>query len=68
MFVLLCITLCRSSFAIPLKRSRKLVGLLLLSYRCIVTINTLWRFLTSPWVGLQYVIVVFSDYTHLLFK
>ena len=33
----------------------------LLSYRCIVTINVLWHFLTVPWVGLQCVIVVFPD-------
>ena len=41
--------------------------LLLLSYRCIVTINALWLFLTVPWVGLQCVVVVFPDHTHLLF-
>ena len=56
-----------SSFAIILKRKRKLVALLLLSYRCIVTINALLLYLMVPWVGLQYVIVVFSDHTHLLF-
>ena len=61
---LLCV---HSSFAIILKRKRKLVALLLLSYRCIVTINVLWLILTVPWVGLQYVIVVFPDHTHLLF-
>ena len=45
-----------------------LVALLLLSCRCIVTINDLWIFLTVPWVGLQCVIVVFlTDHTHLLF-
>ena len=67
-FVLLCITLCLfSSFAIILKRKRKLVALLLLSYRCI-TINNLWLFLTVPWVILQGVIVVFPDHTHLLFE
>ena len=55
-------------FAIILKRKRKQVALLLLSYRCIVTINVLWLFLTMPWVGLQCVIVVFPDHTHLLFK
>ena len=27
----------------------------------------LWLFLRVPWVGLQYVIVVFPDHTHLLF-
>ena len=62
-YALLCV---HSSFAIILKRKRKLVALLL-SYRCIVTINDLWLFLTVPWVGLQYVIVVFPDHTHLLF-
>ena len=64
-YALLCVL---SSFAVILKRKRKLVALLLLSYRCIVTINTLWLFLTVPWVGLQYVIVVFPDHTHLLFN
>ena len=63
-YALLCV---HSSFAIILKRKRKLVALLLLSYRCIVTINVLWLIFTVPWVGLQYVIVVFPDYTHLLF-
>ena len=59
-----------SSFANILKRKRKLVALLLhvLSYRCIVTINVLWLFLTVPWVGLQCVIVVLCDHTHLLFE
>ena len=57
-----------SGFAIILKRKRKLVALLLLSYRCIVTINDLWLILTMPWVGLQYVIVVFPVHIHLLFS
>ena len=48
-----------------LKRKRKLVALLLLSYRCIDTV--LWLFLTVWWVGQQCVIVVFPDYTHLRF-
>ena len=59
-YALLCV---HSSFETILKRKRKLVAFLLLSYRCIVTINVLWLFL----VGLQYVIVVFPDHTHLLF-
>ena len=62
-YTLLCVN---SSFTIILKRKRKLVALLLLSYRCIVTINVPWLFLTVPWVGLQYVIVVFPDHSHLL--
>ena len=44
-YALLCV---HSSFAIILKGNRKLVALLLLSYRCIVTINVLWLFLTVP--------------------
>ena len=63
-YALLCI---HSSFAIILKRKRKLVALLSLSYRCIVTVNVLWIFPTVPWVGLQGVIVVFPDHAHLLF-
>ena len=60
-YALVCV---HSSFAIILKIKRKLVALLLLSYRFIVTINVLWFFLTVPWVGLQCVIVVFPDHTH----
>ena len=37
------------------------------SYRCIVTITVMWLFFTAQWVGLQCVIVVFPDHTHLLF-
>ena len=64
-YALLCV---HFSFAIILNRKRKLVALLLLSCRCIVTSNVLWLFLAVPWVGLQYVIVVFPDHTHLLFS
>ena len=56
-----------SSFVIILKSKRKLVALLLLSCRRIVTVNVLWLFLTVPWVGLQCAIVVFPDHTLLLF-
>ena len=51
-----------------MKSKRKLVALLLLSYKCIATVNVLWLFLMVPWVGLQYVMVVFPDHTHLLFN
>ena len=61
-YELLCIL---SSFAIILKRKRKLVALLLLSYNCIVTVNVQWFFLMVPWAGLQCVIVVFPDHAHL---
>ena len=68
MFVLLYTLLCvHSSFAIILKRKRKRSALLLLCVICIVTINVMWLFPTVPWVGLQCVIVVFPDHTHLLF-
>ena len=32
-----------------------------------MTVGVLWLFLTVPWVGLQCVIVVIPDHTHLLF-
>ena len=62
-YALLCV---HSSFAIILKRKRNLVGLILLSYICFVTINVLWLFLTVLLAGLQCVIVVFPDHTNLL--
>ena len=63
-YALLCV---HSSFEIILKRKRKLVTWVSLSYRCIVTVNALWLLLTVPLVGLQCVIVVFPYYIHLLF-
>ena len=54
-----------SSFTIILTRKRELVALLYVSFRCLV--NVLWLFLTVPRVGLQCMIVVFPDHTHLLF-
>ena len=62
-YALLCV---HSSFAVILKRKRKLVALLL-SYRCIVTIKVLWLFFAVPRVDMQCVILVFSDHTQLLF-
>ena len=60
-YTLLCV---HFSFAIILKRKRKLVALLLFYYICIVTINVPWLFLTVSWVGLQYMSVVFPDHNH----
>ena len=59
----------QDAFAIILKRKRKLIALLLLSYRYIatVTVNILWLFLMVPWVRLKCMIVVYFDHTHLLF-
>ena len=66
-FVLVCVTLC-PSFAIILGRKNELVALLLFSFGCLVTVNVLWLYLTVLWACLQFVIVVFPDHTHLLFK
>ena len=64
-FVLLCITLYPFYVCNYLeKRKRKLVALLFLPIRCIVTINILRLFLTVPWVGWQCAIVVCPYQTH----
>ena len=63
LFFFVCITCVHSNFAIILKRKRKLVALLLLPYRCRVSVNVLWLFLTVLWVGLQCKIGVFPDHT-----
>ena len=60
-YSLLCVL---SSFAIILTRKGELVALLLLSFGCRVTVNVLYLFLKVPWVGLQFLIVVFPDHTH----
>ena len=56
-----------SRFATILTRKRELVALLLLFFGCLVTVYVLWLFLMVPRVGLQFVMVVFPDHTHLLF-
>ena len=53
-----------SSFATVLMGKRELAALLCLSAWCRVTVIVLWLFITVPWVGLQCVIVVFPDHTH----
>ena len=65
---LFCYVLLNVYSSVAIIWKRWLVALLLLSYRCFVTINVLWLFLTVTWVGLQYVIVVLPDHTHLLFE
>ena len=37
-----------------------------MSFGCLVTVNVMKLFHMVPWVGLQFVIVVFPDYTHFL--
>ena len=54
-----------SSIAIILMGKRGLVSLLNLSSWCLVMVERL--FLAVPWDCLRFVIVVFPDYTHLLF-
>ena len=68
-FVLLCITLyVHSNFATILKRERKLFALLLLFYRCIVTIKSYATLPHDTVCGLQCVNVVFPNRTHLLLE
>ena len=64
---LFCCTLLyvHSSIAIILMGKRELIALLNLSSWCLVVVGRL--FLTVPRGCLQFVIVVFPDYTHLLF-
>ena len=54
-----------SSIAIILMGQRELVALLNLSSLCRVMVERL--FLAVPWGCLRFVIVVFPDYTHLLY-
>ena len=53
-----------SRFAIILKRKREHDALLY----CLSTISVLWLFLTVPWIGLKYVIVIIPDHTCLHFN
>ena len=63
-YVLLYVTLCPSSIAIILMGKRELIALLNLSSWYLVMVERL--FLAVPRGSLQFVIVVFPDYTHLL--
>ena len=53
-------------FVIILMGKRELVYLLSVSSWCIKIV--VWLFLAVPWVCLQFVIVVFPNHTHLLFR
>ena len=62
-----CALLCvHSNFAIILMEKRELIALPCVSSRCFVIV--VWLFRTIPRVCLQFVIVVFPDHTHLLFR
>ena len=49
------------------EEEREVVAFLLLSFRCLVTVDVLWLFSMLLCVGSQFVIMVFPDHTHLLF-
>ena len=53
--------------SILILQSSELVALLKLSCRCHANVNVLWLSLMVPWDGIQCLIVVFPDYTRLLF-
>ena len=55
-----------SSIAIILMGKKELIALLNLSSWCLVMVEQL--FLAVPWGCLQFVIVVFPDHTHFLFR
>ena len=67
-FVLVCTTLIQNKFCNHLEDEERAGCFAFIVYECSVTVYVLWLFLTVPWVDLQYVIVVFSDHTHLLFN
>ena len=54
-----------SSFASILMGKGELIAMLSLSSWCLVMV--VWLFLAVLWVCLRFVIVVFSDHTHILF-
>ena len=66
-FVLLCTILCPFYFGIHLDEVEKAGCLAIIVLQMYCYCNVMWLFLTVPWVGLQCVIVVFPDHTHLLF-
>ena len=67
MFYVLCYALLcvQSNFEIIFMGKKELVALFCLCFLYFVIV--VWLFLTMSWICLRCVIVVFSDYTHLLF-
>ena len=53
-----------SSFVVILMGKRKLIALLCLFFWCLVIV--VWFYFTLPRVYVQFMIVVFPDYIHLL--
>ena len=63
--IVLCFVVRYGMANLVLMGKRELFALLSLSSWCLVMV--VWLFLTVPWVYLRFVIVVFSDHSHLLF-
>ena len=57
--VVLCIILCHFLFCNHLDEEER--------DGCFVTVIVLWLFFAVSWIGLQRVIVIIHDHTHLLF-
>ena len=49
-------------------RGREGAGCFAFSFGCLIIVNVLWLVLTVPWVGLQFVIVVFPDHILLFYS
>ena len=67
-FVLLYITLFPFYFCNHLEEEEKAGCFAVIVLQMYCYFNVLWFFLSVPWVGLQCVILVFLDNTHLLFN
>ena len=67
-YVLLCFVFLLSSFTIILMGTSELVASLGLSSWCLVAVLCPVSLPRVPWVGMQYVVVVFPDHTHLPFS
>ena len=65
---LLCCALLyvRSSFAIILMGKREFVALIKLTSWCLMIV--VWLCLAVPWVCLQFVVVIFPDFTHYFYN
>ena len=67
LLLLVCVTLCPFKFCNNLDEEETadyfVFIVLMISCFCYV----LWHFLSVPWIGLQCVIVIFPDHTHLKF-
>ena len=65
-FVLVCITLCPFWFCYHPGGEGGAGCFAFVVFWVSCCCGVLWLFLAVPWMGLQFVIMVFSDHTHLL--